>query len=117
MAYRYQVNTSQGGGYAGNATVFEGRNECEAAARELAARWTAVRAWRVVETGDAVNYRFYRKLDKAVPLSQKERARRVAWKKLKADGGALTDEQCPVCGDYDGYGHIEDVASPCYGGG
>lgn len=76
MSFRYEVNTVGGSpdSYSGNAVVFEGVEEAKAAARELASRWLAVVKWRVVETDDAVTYRFYFKGDQAVPLSEDQRA-------------------------------------------
>ena len=44
--------------FVGNALRFATREEAEANARDLECRWTLVRATRVVESDDPVNYAF-----------------------------------------------------------
>ena len=41
-----------------NAVVLATRDEADNAARELMSRWFVPTGWKVVETDDAVNYKF-----------------------------------------------------------
>lgn len=47
--FRVEVIADNSGKWAGNGLTFETREKAEAYARDLAWRWTLVRAWRVVE--------------------------------------------------------------------
>jgi len=53
-----QVQTDNTGNWYGNALRFGTRQEAEDNARDLAARWFAVSAWRAIETDDPVNYTY-----------------------------------------------------------
>ncbi len=57
-SYKPQVQTDSTGTWYGNALRFETRAEAEANAANLAARWLAVRDWRVVECDDPPTYRW-----------------------------------------------------------
>jgi len=55
--YRYEVNTygDPEGSYAGNMVRYDNVPDCEAGARDLYARWTAVKHWRVIDDMDKVH--------------------------------------------------------------
>jgi hypothetical protein len=59
MSWAPQVIADDSGKWCGNALRFATREEAEANVRDLAARWTLVTDYRVVETGDPVNYRYH----------------------------------------------------------
>ncbi len=48
MPYKVEVQADNSRTWASNALAFKTREEAEAYARDLHARWTAVREWRVV---------------------------------------------------------------------
>lgn len=54
MSYKPEVQTDSTGKWYGNALRFATREEAEANAKDLAARWFAVLAWRVSESTDPV---------------------------------------------------------------
>jgi hypothetical protein len=58
MSFKPEVQTDETGKWYGNALRFATRAEAEAQVIDLMMRWTAVRDTRVVESTDAVNYRY-----------------------------------------------------------
>ena len=58
MSYKPEVMADSSGKWCGNALRFATREEAEANVADLAMRWTLVRATRVVESDDPVNYRY-----------------------------------------------------------
>jgi hypothetical protein len=58
MSYKIEVQTDDSGKWYGNALRFAYQEEAAENARDLMGRWFAVRAWRVVDCDDPVNYRF-----------------------------------------------------------
>jgi hypothetical protein len=56
MAYKAEMHVE--GGWYGNAIVLETHEEAKAYAEDLYLRWTSPDDRRVVETDEAVNYRF-----------------------------------------------------------
>ena len=68
MAWRPMVMTVSGGNWAGNALVFETKEEAEASAKELMMRWFAVTETRADETSEPVNYKFDFEANKNVPV-------------------------------------------------
>jgi hypothetical protein len=57
-SYAPQVIADNSGQWVGNALRFATREEAEANVHDLLMRWTMVRATRVVESDDPVNYRY-----------------------------------------------------------
>ena len=57
-SFKVEVIADASGAWCGNALRFATREEAEANAQDLMARWFAVREWRVVESSDAPNYRW-----------------------------------------------------------
>lgn len=57
-SYMPQVIADSSGAWAGNALRFATREEAEANVADLAARWTAVRDTRVIESEDPPNYAY-----------------------------------------------------------
>ena len=49
MKYKFEVQADRDESWAGNGIVYESKERAELAARNLEARWTLVKAWRVVE--------------------------------------------------------------------
>jgi len=47
--FKAEVIADSSGEWVGNALTFDTREQAETYARDLFARWTAVREWRVVE--------------------------------------------------------------------
>ena len=68
MSFKPEVQADETGrGYA-NALCFATRSEAEAQVADLMMRWMAVRDTRVVESTDAVNYRYVDgRLESVVP--------------------------------------------------
>lgn len=58
MSWKPEVIADSTGNWIGNSLRFATREEAEANVSGLAARWFAVRATRVVESADPVNYRY-----------------------------------------------------------
>jgi hypothetical protein len=56
MSWAPEVSTDDSGMFYGNAVRFATAAEAEAWAQDRALRWTTVRATRVVESDDPVNY-------------------------------------------------------------
>ena len=56
MSWKAEVVADSSGNYHSNALRFETRKEAERYADDLAYRWTAVRKWRVAESGDPVTH-------------------------------------------------------------
>ena len=54
-SYAVQVIADSSGLWAGNGCRYATREDAEAAAVDLATRWTLVREWRVIESDDAPN--------------------------------------------------------------
>ena len=54
-SFKVEVIADSSGQWCGNALRFGTREGAEADARDLMARWFAVRDWRVVESEDPVN--------------------------------------------------------------
>lgn len=50
MKYKVEVLADNSGHWASNALSFDSVDSAESYARDLWARWTAVKAWRVVDT-------------------------------------------------------------------
>lgn len=57
-SYAPEVIADAGGQWSGNAVRFATRKEAEEWVSDLAFRWLLVRATRVVESDDPVNYKF-----------------------------------------------------------
>lgn len=57
-SWKMEVIADDSGEWAGNACRYATRAEAEEAGRNLMARWMLVREWRVLESGDPVNYKF-----------------------------------------------------------
>jgi hypothetical protein len=55
MSWKAEVIADGSGKFCGNGLRFATKREAETYAADLASRWTSVREWRVVESGDAVN--------------------------------------------------------------
>lgn len=55
MKFKVEVIADGSGVWCGNALTFATREEAERYAKDLYARWSAVRQWRVVETVGADN--------------------------------------------------------------
>lgn len=55
QSFAVEVIADSSGAWAGNALRFPTREAAEAYAKDLYARWTAVKEWRVVESKDPVN--------------------------------------------------------------
>lgn len=62
----FQVEATDGSGYAPNALRFATKEEAEAYARDLFLRWWGCQGTRVVESEDAVNYHWDAEAEKAV---------------------------------------------------
>jgi len=58
MSFKPEVQTSEGGKFAGNALRFATKEEAEHYVLDLMMRWTMVRDTRVIEVDDPVNYRW-----------------------------------------------------------
>jgi hypothetical protein len=58
MSFKPEVVVDQSGKWYGNALRFATREEAEANARDLAARWMLVSEWRAAESDEPVNYRY-----------------------------------------------------------
>ena len=58
MSFAMEVRTHNDGNFAGNACRYATFTEANHAGSELMSRWFAVEEFRVVESNDAVNYRF-----------------------------------------------------------
>lgn len=58
MSWKPEVQTDASGKWYGNALRFASKEEAEANVAGLMSRWMLVRATRVVESDDPVNYRF-----------------------------------------------------------
>lgn len=58
MSWKPEVQVSNETQWCGNALRFETKQEAELNVYELMCRWTAVRATRVVESTDPVNYKW-----------------------------------------------------------
>ena len=58
MSWKPEVQTDSTGKWYGNALRFATKEEAEAQVKDLANRWFAVNATRVVESGDPVNYSY-----------------------------------------------------------
>jgi hypothetical protein len=56
-SWKVEVQADSTGTWAGNGMRYQFKIEAEDAARDLEWRWTAVKAWRVVETQDPVTVR------------------------------------------------------------
>ena len=59
MSFIPEVQTDSSGKWYGNALHFATYEEAESNVRDLASRWFAVRAMRVSESDDPVNYKWY----------------------------------------------------------
>lgn len=57
-SFKAEVIADNSGKFCGNGLRFATQEEAEAYAKDLAWRWTLVREWRVVDSGDPVNYRW-----------------------------------------------------------
>jgi hypothetical protein len=55
VSWKAEVIADSSGKFEGNGLRFATQPEAEAYARDLMARWTLVREWRVVESDDPVN--------------------------------------------------------------
>jgi hypothetical protein len=55
MSWKAEVIADDSGEFCGNGLRFATKDEAQRYAIDLAYRWTSVREWRVVESGDAVN--------------------------------------------------------------
>ena len=60
MSWMVEVNTfgDPETTFTGNGLRFKTQEEAKSYAADLAFRWTAVRTYRVIESGDLVNYEF-----------------------------------------------------------
>ena len=58
MSWKPEVIADNSGTWCGNALRFATKQEAELNVMNLAARWMSVREWRVIESGDPVNYRW-----------------------------------------------------------
>jgi hypothetical protein len=58
MSFKPEVIADTSRKWCGNALRFATREEAEANVRDLTMRWFAVRDTRIVESDDAVNYRY-----------------------------------------------------------
>lgn len=56
MSFKPSVSTDGGATFNENALAFATREEAEASAKDLMARWLLVTDWRVVESDQPVNY-------------------------------------------------------------
>jgi hypothetical protein len=54
MSFKVEVQADSSGTWASNGVRLSSADEAEAYAEDLAARWTSVRKWRVVEVDDMV---------------------------------------------------------------
>ncbi len=55
-SFKAEVIADNSGKFVGNGLRFASRAEAEAYARDLFSRWTLVREWRVVKSGDPVTH-------------------------------------------------------------
>jgi len=67
MSWATEVIADSYGKWTGNACRFAYRNEAESYAADLFTRCTAVKAWRVVDSDDPVNYVWADGRAKALP--------------------------------------------------
>jgi hypothetical protein len=68
MSFKPEVIADNTGKWAGNALRFATEAEARANVADLARRWTAVREWRVVESGDPVSHAYVE--GRTLPLSE-----------------------------------------------
>jgi hypothetical protein len=72
VSYAPEVIADSTGNWTGNSLRFGTREEAEGNVRNLYSRWTSVRETRVVESGDAVNYRWTDKGLEAAVVAEAE---------------------------------------------
>ena len=58
MSYCVDVIADSSGKPSHNDVRLAARDQAEGYARDLAARWTSVRSWEVVQSDDPVNYKY-----------------------------------------------------------
>ena len=69
MSFKPEVSTDGGHTFHQNNLAFATREEAEASARDLTARWMLVTDWRAIESDEPVNYALVDGLPKSVEVA------------------------------------------------
>jgi hypothetical protein len=69
MSYKPEVVADRSGSWNGNGLRFATRDEAEAYVLDLSCRWTLVTQTRVIESDDAVNYRWTGSRAEPIPVT------------------------------------------------